>query len=720
MLNLGNYLNSEQVKACEAVNGPIMVIAGAGSGKTRVLTYRVAYLISEVGIVPSSILAITFTNKAALEIKERLNNLIGTHSKYVWCSTFHATCARILRREIEIIGIKKDFQIIDEDDSLSIIRQVMKELFIDPKIYQPSKFQDMISRVKSGMSQLGGFVEPIKSMLNRVYHAYNDKLRENNQLDFDDLIVYTLEIFKKYPDILEKYQDIFNYILVDEFQDTSNQQYELVYLLAKKHRNLFIVGDEDQSIYSFRGANINNIKKYMKDFPEYKKIVLSQNYRSTKNILSLSNGLISHNVDRIPKDLWSANPTGDKIEYSVYEEDRIEAFSIIKEIKNLVRQDYEYKDIAILYRNNYLSRLIEDELMKAKIPYQIYSGLSFYRRKEVKDMIAYFRLIIDFEDELSFKRVVNVPRRGIGDTTINKLFDYKKENKLTIAEAIDKIDTINDSSKTKLKKFYNLITYISSQTEEFELKEFYDYVLNETGYHEYLKEDKDTYEDRIGNVQELENNLVSFLEYEVEGDTNFETISIFLQNVSLKTDLDVNDVDDNHVSLMTMHTAKGLEFRVVFLIALEHEIIPGNKAIKPSEIEEERRILYVATTRAKEKLYLSNSSTRFMYGRKESQIPSPFVFEMDKKYLNIHEYIKEKIETPKYVIKTDTSKSSGLYKVGDKINHKVFGKGVIVAVNLPIITVAFSKEYGIKKLMYNHPAIIKEDLDSDLVSWEHV
>ena len=271
-------------------------------------------------------------------------------------------------------------------------------------------------------------------------------------------------------------------------------------------------------------------------------------------------------------------------------------------------------------------------------------------------------------------------------------------------------------SKTKLKKFYNLITYISSQTEEFELKEFYDYVLNETGYHEYLKEDKDTYEDRIGNVQELENNLVSFLEYEVEGDTNFETISIFLQNVSLKTDLDVNDVDDNHVSLMTMHTAKGLEFRVVFLIALEHEIIPGNKAIKPSEIEEERRILYVATTRAKEKLYLSNSSTRFMYGRKESQIPSPFVFEMDKKYLNIHEYIKEKIETPKYVIKTDTSKSSGLYKVGDKINHKVFGKGVIVAVNLPIITVAFSKEYGIKKLMYNHPAIIKEDLDSDLVS----
>lgn len=709
-MDLLQGLNESQRLAVETTDGPVMVMAGAGSGKTKVLTTRIAYLISELGIPSSSILAVTFTNKAAKEMKDRIEKMLEIETKYMWVSTFHSFCSRLLRIEMNYLPpFTKFFTIIDEEDSLKIVKEIMKEAELDD--FKPKEIQSLISKSKNftDFSISDPRLNNIFSIVDLKYHQY---LRENNLLDFDDLIIKTIELFKKNPQVLEKYQNKFQYILVDEFQDTNTLQYDLIFMLSSRFHNIFVVGDDFQSIYSFRGAKIENINRFRTDFLEHQLILLEENYRSTTQILDLANSIIEHNPNQIKKKMYSNHKEGQLPFYYHADSSYDEVMFVIDKIKELIIAGDTYSDFAILYRANYISRNFEDMLIRYQIPYKIYGGLSFFSRKEVKDMIAYLRVLVSPQDDFSFRRIINEPKRKIGPSLIEKLTIVAVENQTSLYLSIDNFSQ-SGVGVTALKSFKTIMDSIRDQINNVSLKDLVDMILSQTGYEDALKKDEDTYAERIANIKELKSVLKETDEF-YEGD-NITKLAAMLSDLSLRTDNENDDMSrDNCVRLSTYHQVKGLEFKNVFMVAMEEGIFPSMNCTKEAEIEEERRICYVGITRAKNKLYITNTESRYLFGSQSYMIPSRFINEMSKElFKNISKgYTKLEINPIKKksftILDKPTEKvKSTKFIVGDKINHKAFGDGLIVKVDGDIITVAFKAPHGIKKLMGSHPAIRK-------------
>ena len=700
-------LNSRQYEAVTTTEGPVMVMAGAGSGKTKVLTTRISYLISELGIDKDSILAVTFTNKAANEMKERIAKILDINTKSMWVSTFHSFAARLLRIEIDKMPpYTRYFNIIDDDDSLKIVKDIIKTM----NVTYPAK------DIKKAISNFKNFVNykidntQKNNEVKAVFDEYEKRLKHDNLLDFDDLIIKTIELFKNNPNVLEKYQNKFQYILVDEFQDTNELQYNLMKLLANKHKNIFVVGDDFQSIYSFRGAKIENIKKFRNEYLNNKLILLEQNYRSTEEILNLANNVIEKNPNQIKKKMFSSNKNGVKPTlYSAFTS-YDEIMFVCDKIQTLKNQGDNYNDIAIMYRANHISRGFEEQLIKYHIPYKIYGGLSFYSRAEIKDMIAYLRLLINKDDDFSFKRVVNNPKRGVGNSILEKLNDVAQNRNISLFEAINYYEG-KGTGANGLKDFKMIIDSISATIENSKLADLIDIILDETGYEDelYRTEDSDTAEERLKNIKEFKSQLKDTDE-DTEG-TNSEKLLTLLSDLALKTNNDDNN-DGNSVILTTYHQAKGLEFKDVFMVANEEGIFPSQNSFSDEEIEEERRICYVGVTRAKEKLFITYCNHRRVFGYDTDMEPSRFILEMNKELFedrhpkkkiisSSNTFTKPKKEEPS--IPTDVC----TLKTGDKINHKAFGDGIIVARDGMTITVAFKQEVGIKKLKADHPSIRK-------------
>lgn len=728
-------LNKEQQEAVRHTEGPLLIMAGAGSGKTRVLTHRIAYLIEEKMVNPYNILAITFTNKAAREMQERVKQLIGKTSEGMWISTFHSMCVRILRRHIDLIGYDQNFSILDRSDQETVIKQVLKELNYDTKQYHPSALLGQISSYKNelirpqqAVEQAGDFLSKIRA---QVYARYQEVLRENHALDFDDLIMETIHLFERVPEVLEKYQHQFQYIHVDEYQDTNYAQYYLVKQLAKVYENLCVVGDSDQSIYRWRGANIRNILTFEEDYPKAKVIYLEQNYRSTKRILEAANHVIEKNEGRKPKQLWTENETGDKIvTYRAYSE-REEAEYVTNEIERLIDEGYQPKDIAILYRTNALSRSIEDALRQASLNYTIIGGLKFYERKEIKDIIAYLRLIVNPEDDLSFERVVNEPRRGIGATSLERLRAFAEEEELALFQAIEHIDKtrVPKRAKEALIDFKAMIEGFKEKAERLSLTELVEVVMEESGYRSMLiREATLEAEARLENLEE-------FLSVTNEFGNDEEEAGLveFLTELALITDIDQLDEDaveeQDYITLMTLHAAKGLEYPIVFIVGMEENIFPHIRSIgNQEEMEEERRLAYVGITRAEQKLYLTSAKNRLLYGTVNANEVSRFI-------LDIPETLKQEEgqqSTSLYPslstvpigkankgtsVKRRKSKrlSTGAEKeawqAGDQVSHKKWGIGTIVSLKGSgddlELTVAFPSPTGIKKLLAKFAPITK-------------
>lgn len=705
-------LNNNQRLAVETTEGPVMVMAGAGSGKTRVLTYRIAHLILDLGVLPSSILAVTFTNKAAREMKERVEALTHEDVRHMWVSTFHSFCARFLRIELDSFeGYTSKFTIIDEDDALKIIRDILKNDNVDIKEYKPKRLLGLISDQKN--KETIAIAEPfLKNYYPKLYDKYNAALKKDNLLDFDDLIRVSLELLKARPEILAKYRNKFNYIMVDEFQDTNIIQYELIKLLTNDAQNIFIVGDQDQSIYSFRGAKVENIDLFIKNFPMCKQILLEENYRSTNPILKIANNVIDCNKHRIKKNLFTNNDSSELPVYYHTSSGYDETMFVIDKIKELHLLGYPYSDFAILYRANALSRQFEDMLLRYQIPYVIYGGLSFFERKEVKDMIAYLRLIINHNDDFAFKRVVNEPKRKIGEALLEKLKTAQVLNNCSLFEAIDHIETAGIGFSNLIAFKFTIIElfdeYINNEEKPF--IEIIDAILNKTGYGNMLKNEGEEGQDRLENILEMKTVIEEALEYYEL--SRKETLDALLSDLALRTDTDNKSENADCVKLMTYHQAKGLEYRVVFMVAMEQGIFPSFNCISELEQEEERRICYVGITRAKEKLYITNAESRYLYGQQQFESPSIYIKEMGLDNLNIIGTIKRPITTPiASVISKTSAKEEKPEAVeinkGDKINHKAFGDGLVVEKSGNIITVAFPAPYGVKKLSAVHPSIRK-------------
>ena len=684
-------LNDNQRLAVTTTEGPVMVMAGAGSGKTKVLTTRIAYLINECAIPKENILAVTFTNKAANEMKERISNLIDDETANMWISTFHSFCSRILRYEITKLGYTRFFSIVDEEDSLKIIKEIVKENDLDE---EPKYLKKMISHKKNNGKVI--IKNPIKKdIFDRTYDLYNDYLKNNNLLDFDDLLLKTIELFEDFPNVLEYYQKFFQYILVDEFQDTNEIQYKLMMMLAFRHTNLFVVGDDFQSIYAFRGAKIENIHKFLDDYKTTKLILLEKNYRSTTEILNLANEIIRHNPNQIEKTLTSNNKKGKLPLYRTFDRDYEEVNFIIDRIKKLLLNGFKYKDIAVIYRANYLSRIFEDKLLQCQIPYKIYGNISFYARAEIKDITAYLKLIINPNDDFAFQRVVNVPKRKVGPTTILKLKELQNDNHKSLFEEIDLVDHAG------LKNFKKTILKLQEEFEHLEdNSKIIDIIVTETGYFEELKRlnDEEVAEDKKNNVLEFKS-LIK--QYEFHTDNKLEALEEMLYDMALKSEHD-DATDEDSITLSTYHQVKGLEFEAVFLVALEERIFPSINAITNEDIEEERRVFYVGVTRAKSKLYLTNVKDRMLFGGHTRMIPSRFIDEIDEKFYTDGK--KPTAARKKKVVNTIDSGGSG-FSAGDIINHEKFGFGVLIKVMGDEADIAFKAEFGIKHLKLNHPAI---------------
>lgn len=708
-----SLLNETQYDAVVTTEGPVMVMAGAGSGKTRVLTHRIAYLIDEIGIPSKNILAVTFTNKAAREMKERVAKLINTDTTHMWISTFHAFCARVLRAEIsKLPPYTNKFIIIDEDDSLKIIRELLKKLDIDSKEFRPQYVKKCISN-KKNLDNYKAKEETV-NQIKRIEKAYNEYLEKENLVDFDDLIILVIRLFTENKQILEKYQNKFQYIMIDEFQDTNTKQYQLIYLLGINHHNIFVVGDQDQSIYSFRGAKIENINLFRKDFLETKVILLERNYRSTSSILNVANEVISNNKGRIKKNLYTTQNEGQKPVYYNAESSYAEVMFVIDKIKELHLSGYDWQDFAIMYRANSLSRSFEDALVRYQIPYTIYGGLSFFARKEVKDMIAYVRLMLNHDDDFSFKRIVNEPKRKIGEDVIDKLSTTSFTYNLSLFDSIDHAN-ITGTGYTNLLAFRKMINETLEELETIELMDIIDKIAFKSGYYEMLKKLGEEGEDRLLNIRELKSVFKEADEF-YEG-SKVEKLEALLSDLALRTDTDNQRDDANVVKLMTYHQAKGLEFRVVFMVATEEGIFPSFNSVTEEERQEERRICYVGITRAMEKLYITNAYSRNLYGQTSYQAPSCFIKEMKIANLNVVGRSGRREDFINLSNTTSSSSSPSLaksvsvtsadLKVGDKINHKAFGDGLIVACNEGVIEVAFKAPHGIKKLISTHPSIRK-------------
>ncbi len=683
-------LNESQLQAVIHPNGPLFVVAGAGTGKTRTLTAKIAYLIMQ-GVEPKKILAVTFTNKAAREMKQRVIEMTGPHAMDVWLYTFHAFGLQILRKHIQELpyGYKQTFTVIDEDDGKKIISDVIKNLGLDTKMFSIKALKNLISLFKSNRMETFE-----RSEEEKIYKGYQTYLIENQLLDFDDLLIYTLELLTDYPHIKLKYQTGFDHVLVDEFQDTDVIQYKILKVLGEAHKNMFVVGDPDQSIYGFRGANYNNSKYFLKDF-NAKEIILDKNYRSTNLILKAANKLISKNFDRpSAKNLESDLGIGIPITYHTAQSDYQETFYVINEINKLISKGFVYDDIAVLYRNNALSRLFEDAMIKEGIPYIIYGGISFYERKEIKDALAYIRVINDYTQDFYFKRIVNVPKRAIGLKSVQLLEAKARQLGVSMFEAIDYVE-LRPQAKSALLEFKQMIVDLKESFDEMEdLYELMPVLMSKTGYTAMLKaENSEQADDRIDNLKELQSVFTRGDIY-YEG-SFYEKLNQQLDQIALYSDLDQDVTEEDHVKLATYHQVKGLEFKAVFMVVLEEGIFPGDRALMSTyELEEERRVAYVGITRAKERLYMTHAEKRMVYGQMKIGYPSRFIKESRSDVIE---------ETPK--VRYD--RQDHLLKTGDHVDHQVFGKGVVVSVDKEIATIAFAMPHGIKQLLESHPSIRK-------------
>lgn len=720
-------MNSEQSEAVRTTEGPLLIMAGAGSGKTRVLTHRIAYLLDEKDVSPYNILAITFTNKAAKEMKARVEHLVGEEAQVIWMSTFHSMCVRILRRDADRIGIERNFTIIDPTDQKSVIKDVLKSENIDSKRFEPRMFIGAISNLKNELKTPEDAQKEANDfhsqMVATVYKGYQRQLSRNEALDFDDLIMTTIHLFERVPETLEYYQNKFQYIHVDEYQDTNKAQYTLVKLLANKFKNLCVVGDSDQSIYGWRGADIQNILSFEEDYPEAKTIFLEQNYRSTKNILNAANEVIKHNSERKPKGLWTANSGGDKIQYYEAMTERDEAEYVVKEIMKHQRGGKKYSEMAILYRTNAQSRVLEETFMKSNIPYTMVGGQKFYDRKEIKDLLSYLKVIANSNDDISLQRIINVPKRGIGPSSVEKIQTYALQNNISMFDALAEVDFIGLSKKVTQEciSFYEMIQNLIKEQEFLEISEIVDEVLQKSGYKDMLDR-----EQSIESRSRLEN-LDEFMsvpkDYEENTPLEEQSLINFLTDLSLVADIDEADTQ-NGVTLMTMHSAKGLEFPIVFIMGMEESLFPHIRAIKSEddhEMEEERRICYVAITRAEELLYITNATTRMLFGRSQSNMPSRFLKEIPEDLLDSHTGQKRQIISPKSQPKRGFSKrttstkkqvSSSDWKVGDKVMHKAWGEGMVSNVNEKNGSVELDiifKSEGPKRLLAQFAPITKKE-----------
>ena len=632
-----NGLNPQQQKAVQTTNGPLLLMAGAGSGKTRVLTHRIAYLLGEKGVAPWNVLAITFTNKAAREMRERIDKLVGPEAEDIWISTFHSMCVRILRRDIDRIGINRNFTILDSGDQLTVVKKIMKERNIDPKKFEPRSILAGISNAKNELLSADKYAkkitiaDPYEKLTSDVYTEYQKRLLKNNSLDFDDLIMTTIQLFERVPEVLEFYQRKFQYIHVDEYQDTNKAQYLLVKHLASRFKNLCVVGDSDQSIYRWRGADISNILSFEKDYENAQVILLEQNYRSSQNILNAANAVIEKNSNRKPKKLWTDNQIGSKISYYRAATEKDEAYFVAKKIRDDIQMgNRKYTDFAVLYRTNAQSRMIEEIFLKSNIPYKIVGGTKFYDRKEIKDILAYLRLIGNPDDEISFARIINMPKRGIGATSIDKIINYGVQNGISLTAVLDEIEHVGVSAKiTKaVKEFAGLLHNWVNMQEYLSVTELVEEVIEKTGYRDMLKNERSLEaEGRLENLDEFLSVTQTF-----ESQSEDKSLVAFLTDLALVADIDRVDEDPTageEVILMTMHSAKGLEFPVVFIVGLEEGIFPHTRSLmEEDEMQEERRLAYVGITRAEEELYLSNAQMRTLFGRTSMNAASRFITEI--------------------------------------------------------------------------------------------
>ena len=720
-MNLIEGLNQQQKQAVLHTEGPLLILAGAGSGKTRVVTHRIAYIIEELRVAPWSILAFTFTNKAAREMKERIELLVGNMVDDMWVSTFHSTCVRILRRDAEKIGFDRNFIIFDRTDQLSVIKDCVKELNLNEKNFPHRMVLNEIGRAKDELIEPDKFEKMHESnyrmeKISQVYKLYQDKLVKNNAMDFDDIIMYTIRLFLDNPQVIEYYQHKFRYIHVDEYQDTNTAQYFLINLLAQKSRNLCVVGDDDQSIYSFRGANIKNILDFESEFPDAKVIKLERNYRSTSTILDAANAVISNNIGRKSKRLWTENNKGCNLVHYLMENEHEEALAVASEIKGLVeRGEINYRDATILYRANAQSRVLEDIFRREGIQYRILAGLSFYQRKEIKDTISYLRVINNPACNIDLIRIINVPKRGIGNTTVERTGNMADSRGISIFSLLSSVDEIPEISRAsvRIKQFVAMINGFFDVKDELGVSDLMKKVMEETGMIAgYESENTLEAKNRIENMKEL---LSAAMEYEKDREAKNEEASLedFLAGVSLASDVDSLE-DDNSVLMMTIHSAKGLEFPAVFMVGMEEGVFPGyQSSMNETELEEERRLCYVGMTRAKEKLYVLSARSRMLYGRTGYNKPSRFLEEIpcdlveakDNTYKTAapgsgysnevkkasfeifsknSRFSSNTMDTFKPGVKKPASISKGVpdgntdLKVGDKVRHKKFGKGIIV------------------------------------------
>lgn len=727
-----NGMNPRQKEAVLHTDGPLLLMAGAGSGKTRVLTHRIAYLIEEKEVNPWNILAITFTNKAAKEMKERINAILASGGEDVWVSTFHSMCVRILRRDVDFIGYNRNFTIIDSSEQLTLMKRILKELNIDPKKYDPRSILGTISQAKNSLQtpqdfakMQGSYYEEIAA---KCYAAYQKELQYNQCMDFDDLIMNTIRLFEEHPDSLTYYQNKFHYIHVDEYQDTNHAQYTLVNLLAGRFRNLCVVGDADQSIYGWRGADMQNILDFEKDYPDAAVILLEQNYRSTKNILSAANQVIENNSNRKPKNLWTENKEGNKITYYRADNERDETRFIVDRMQEEIRSNHRnYGDFAILYRTNAQSRVMEETLLKANIPYKMVGGHKFYDRKEIKDILAYLNVLVNPQDSISFERIVNSPKRGIGPGSIEKLRSFASLHEWPLLEAAQNVDLANIGGKAgqQLGAFGEMIQEVTQMIPYLTVTELTKEVLDRSGYLEDLKiQNTLEAQARIENLEEFLTVTQEFdkqfeQQNEEDADAPEEKLTVFLNDLALVSDIDNLEEDASQVTLMTLHAAKGLEFPVVFLIGLEEGVFPLSRALmEESELEEERRLAYVGITRAEEALYLTNAFSRTLYGRTQYNRPSRFVEEIDQELLEIEGMRPTPKKTPVFAKKTAysykqpetavvpsksaTGGENNSWKPGDKVKHKKWGLGTVVRVSGTSkdleLDVAFPSQ-GVKRLL---------------------
>ena len=693
-----SFLNQNQQQAVVHEKGPMLVLAGAGSGKTSVLTNRIAYLI-EQGISPANILAITFTNKAAREMKERVTKLIGPDARYIQISTFHSFGLKILKENYEFLGYEKNFIILDSDDTLTVVKKLMKDLNMNPKYYNARELRSKISSAKNELITPEKFKkQEFDEKIVTLYKKYCEKLKAGNSVDFDDLLILPIKLFEISPSILNSYQERYQYILIDEYQDTNEAQYVFSKMLSKKYRNIFVVGDNDQAIYAFRGANYKNILNFEKDYPDCKTILLEENYRSTKTILNAANSVIKHNKLRKDKNLWSNNEEGDKIKYIKTDDEKAEGDYVVKEIKALKEAGTSYDDIAILYRTNAQSRAMEEAMLKANIPYRIIGSFYFYNRKEIKDLLCYLRLINNPKDDVSLSRVINVPKRGIGNITIANINARAEENNTSMFEAI---------TSGKELVFKQLIEELTKMSENKTLTEIVELVLEKSGLKQELVEEKTLESEiRLENLEEFKSITKNY-----ENEYGEVSLDDFLNEISLVSDVTEHSEGNNKVSLMTVHSVKGLEYDDVFIIGMEEGIFPHYNSIMEGTndaIEEERRLCYVAITRAKKKLWIMNTKKRMLYGQTQVNAPSRFIDEIEDKYLEREKQTTSIFTKVAKINKEKMYRNTNVdYNIGDNIRHEDYGEGVVTAVDKKIITVAFPHPIGVKKFIKNHRSITK-------------